>query len=67
MQRLRGSFRGSGWAVADGSCTGEVAGDLRRAGWGVVALDDAGREVARLHGAVPAPLPQNAYLAEWMA
>ena len=41
--------------------------ELRRAGWGIVQVDDVGHVVARVYGPVWAPLPQTSQAAEFCA
>ena len=64
LEDLAGLGAFAGAVYEDGSCSTEVFRELRRAGWGVVAVDEAGRPRFRAFGAVVG-LPQTPQAAEW--
>ena len=55
---------GGSWAYVDGSCDTGPVRELRRAGWAVIFVDDAGRKRCALRGLVWAHLPNTPQAAE---
>ena len=58
-------FRGK--IFVDGSCDQHMINDLKRAGWGAVAIDERGEVVATARGVIPSDTTQSSQSGEYGA